>query len=365
MEAGIVGLPYVGKTALFSALVAGHAPHDAKGGAKATVGVVPVPDPRLATITKYIPTAKIVPASLKLVDVPGLARGASTGSGMGNKFLSAVRNVDALVHVVRCFDTSSGVPHVEDTVDPARDVDTIDTELILADMEQLEGMLDKAQRHARAGDHEAKLRLELIEASLAALGDGRALRTLADQAPFNTPEARKVMASFMPLTIKPMLYVANVGEDDVDGQDPLVTQLRNAVGPDAIVVPVCAKLEAELAELPEELRGEMLTAMGLSEPAIGVLARAVYRLLGLQSFFTCGPDENRAWAIPAGATAPEAAGAVHSDMQRGFIRVEVYSVDDLVEHGSEKAIREAGKMRIEGKAYVVEDSDICHFLFNV
>ena len=365
MEAGIVGLPYVGKSALFGALVAGHAPHEGKGGAKAHIGVVPVPDSRLATITQYIATAKIVPASLKLVDVPGLARGASTGSGMGNKFLSAVRNVDALVHVVRCFDTSSGVPHVEDTVDPARDVDTIDTELILADLEQLEGMLDKAQRNARAGDPEAKLRLELIEASLAVLNDSRPLRAVADEPPFNALEARRMLASFMPLTIKPMLYVANVGEDDVDGQDPLVAQLREAVGPAGIVVPVCAKLEAELAELPEDERGEMLTAMGLSEPAIGVLARAVYRLLGLQSFFTTGPDENRAWTIPAGATAPEAAGAVHSDMQRGFIRVEVYSVDDLVQYGNEKAIREAGKMRIEGKSYVIQDSDICHFLFNV
>jgi GTP-binding protein YchF len=365
MEAGIVGLPYVGKTALFNALVAGHAPHEAHGGVKANVGVVPVPDPRLATITKFIPTVKIVPASLKLVDVPGLARGASTGSGMGNKFLSAVRNVDALVHVVRCFDTSTGVPHVEDTVDPARDVETIDTELILADMEQLEGMLDKAQRHSRAGDPEAKLRLELLEVSLKALGDCRPLRTLANQSPFNTPDAHRVLAAIMPLTIKPMLYVANVGEDDVGGQDPLVGQLREAVGSQAIVVPVCAKLEAELAELPESERGEMLTALGLAEPAIAVLARAVYRLLGLQSFFTAGPDENRAWTIPAGATAPEAAGAVHSDMQRGFIRAEVYSVDDLVHYGSEKAIREAGKMRVEGKAYVMRDSDVCNFLFNV
>lgn len=365
MEAGIVGLPFVGKTALFNALVAGHAPHEAHGGVKANVGVVPVPDPRLATITQFIPTAKIIPASLKLVDVPGLARGASTGSGMGNKFLSAVRNVDALAHVVRCFDTSTGVPHVEDTVDPARDVDTIDTELILADLEQLEGMLDKAQRNARGGDQEAKLRLELIEASLAALGDGRPLRTLADDSPFNTPEARRLLASFAPLTINPMLYVANVGEDDTAGQDPLVAQLREAAGAQGIVVPVCAKLEAELAELPESERSEMLTAMGLAEPAIAVLARAVYRLLGLQSFFTAGPDENRAWTVPTGATAPEAAGAVHSDMQRGFIRAEVYSVDELAEYGSEKAIREAGKMRVEGKSYVVQDGDVCHFLFNV
>jgi GTP-binding protein YchF len=365
MEAGIVGLPYVGKTALFNALVAGHAPHEARGGVKANVGVVPVPDSRLATITKYIPTAKIVPANLKLVDVPGLARGASTGSGMGNKFLSAVRNVDALVHVVRCFDTSTGVPHVEDTIDPGRDVETIDTELILADMEQLEGMLDKAQRHARAGDQEARLRLELIETSLKALGDGLPLRTLARQSPFNSPEARGVLAAIVPLTIKPMLYVANVGENDVTGQDPLVDQLRKAVGAEGIVVPVCAKLEAELAELPESERGEMLTAMGLAEPAIAALARAVYRLLGLQSFFTAGPDENRAWTVPAGATAPEAAGVVHSDMQRGFIRAEVYSVDDLVKYGSEKAIREAGKMRVEGKSYVVQDSDVCHFLFSV
>ena len=365
MEAGIVGLPYVGKTALFSALVAGHAPGEAPGGVKANVGVVPVPDPRLATITKFITTKKIVPASLKLVDVPGLARGASTGSGMGNKFLSAVRNVDALVHVVRCFDTSTGVPHVEDTVDPARDVETSDTELILADLEQLEGLLDKAQRNARTGDKEAKLRLELVEASLKALGDCRPLRTLADQSPFNSPDARKVLAALMPLTIKPMLYVANVGEDDVNGQDPLVANLREAVGAQGIVVPVCAKLEAELAELPEAERGEMLTAMGLAEPAIAVLARAVYKLLGLQSFFTTGPDENRAWTIPAGATAPQAAGVIHSDFERGFIRVEVHSVDELVQYGSEKAIREAGKLRIEGKHYVMQDSDVCHFLFNV
>ncbi|MCC6679533.1 MAG: redox-regulated ATPase YchF [Phycisphaeraceae bacterium] len=361
MEAGIVGLPYVGKTALFNALAAGHAPAESQsGGVKPHVSIVPVPDPRLATINRFVETQKIVPASLRLVDVPGLAPGAGTAG----KFLSHVRNVDALVHVVRCFEDPS-VPHVKDTVDPARDCDHLETELILADLEQVEGMADKARRDARMGDKDAKLRLELVEAAVAALSDEKPLRTIMDQPPFNNPDARRLLRSIAMLTAKPVLFVANVAEDDPRGESKLVQKLRNKVGPDAIVIPVCAKLEAELAELPDEEREPMLKELGLSEPAIAVLARAAYQLLGLQSFYTAGPKEIKAWTIPQGATAPQAAGAIHSDFERGFIRVEVYSVADLEQHKTEQAIKTAGKMRVEGKNYIVHDSDICHFLFNV
>ena len=366
MEAGIVGLPYVGKSTLFHALVADHAPGDTQsGGIKATIGVVPVPDGRLALINRYIPADKIVPASLRLVDVPGLARGASTGEGLGNKFLSHLRNVDAMVHVVRCFDDPA-VPHVEKTINPLRDIEAVDTELMLADLEQVEGMVDKARRGARSGDKEAKVRLELLEVAQKALGDGKPLRTLLHAAPFDNPEARRVCKALALMTTKPMMYVANVSDSDVQGAGPVAAALWQKVeATGGLVVPFCAKLEAELADLPEADRTEMLAGLGLKEPALPVLARAIFKLLGLQSFFTAGQKENKAWTIPIGATAPQAAGVIHSDFERGFIRAEVYSVADLDKYKSEAAIKAAGKLRVEGKSYVMQDSDICHFLFNV
>jgi GTP-binding protein YchF len=275
--------------------------------------------------------------------------------------LSHIRTVDAILHVVRCFDNGD-VVHVEGNVDPIRDVETIDTELMLADLQSVEGMLDRAKRMARTGDKDAKQRVEVLEECNELLAAGKTIRGLVYQ-----DEARaKILRELQLLTAKPVLYVANVNEDDLSGQNSHVQRLRNRAAEEGgSVVPVCARLESELVELEEIERKEMLESMGLEEPALAVLARAAYKLLGLQSFFTAGEKESRAWTIPIGAPAPQAAGAIHSDFERGFIRVEVYSVDDLDQYKTEKAIREAGKLRVEGKGYIMQDSDVCHFLFNV
>jgi GTP-binding protein YchF len=252
--------------------------------------------------------------------------------------------------------------HVEGSIDPLRDIDTIETELLLADLQSVEGMIERAEKSVRAGGPEAKRRLEILHECQARLGDAQPIRGLS----YDDPTAARILRDLQLLTAKRVLYVANVGEDDLAGTSPMVEKIRErATAEGSQVVPISARLEAEIAELDEPDRSEMLRSVGLEEPALAVLARAAYRLLGLQSFFTAGPKQIRAWTIPVGATAPQAAGVIHSDFERGFIRVEVYSVDDLVQYGSEKAIREAGKMRLEGKSYVMQDSDVCHFLFNV
>jgi GTP-binding protein YchF len=363
MEAGIVGLPNVGKSTLFNALTSSQSAQSENYPfctIEPNEGIVSVPDDRLTAITKYIVPQKVIPSALKLVDIAGIVKGASDGEGLGNKFLSHIRQVDAILQVVRCFEDPD-VIHVSGNVDPIADIDTIETELVLADMQTLENALSKAERTARSGDKEAKLRVTVIAKCNAHLESEQPLRTLA----LNEAELASI-SSYGLMTAKPILYVANVSENDLDGKDPLVEKVRqHATKSGADVVCVSAKLEAEIAELDESDRDEMLSDAGLTEPALNHIARAAYKTLGLQSYFTAGEKEVRAWPVAIGATAPQAAGVIHTDFERGFIRVEVYSLADLEEYKTEKDIRQAGKLRVEGKAYVMQDGDICHFLFNV
>jgi GTP-binding protein YchF len=361
MEAGIVGLPNVGKSTLFNALTMSQAAQSANYPfctIEPNEGMVSVPDDRLTRITRYIPPQKVIPAALKLVDIAGIVKGASEGQGLGNKFLSHIREVDAILQVVRCFEDPD-VIHVAGKVDPVSDMETIEIELMLADIQHLENLLPKAERAAKGSDKEAKLKVDVMRKCLAWLAEQKPLRTLVlDEA------ERKAVREFGLLTAKPILYVANVDETDLAGKGPLVQRVRAAAAEaGAEVVPVCAKLEAEIAELDEADRAEMLAGAGLAEPALAVLARAAYRTLGLQSYFTAGEKEVRAWTIPVGATAPQAAGVIHTDFEKGFIRAEIYSLEDLEQFHTEKDIRAHGKLRVEGKDYVMRDGDICHFLF--
>jgi GTP-binding protein YchF len=363
MEAGIVGLPNVGKSTLFNALTSSTSAQSANYPfctIEPNEGIVSVPDARLNRITEFIPPQKVIPAILKLVDIAGIVKGASEGEGLGNKFLSHIREVDAILQVVRCF-IDDDVTHVGGGVNPLSDIEVIEMELMLADMQTLENSLPKAQRSAKSGDKDAKQRAAVMEKCQEIVNAGKPLRS----ADF-TDEEQKVVRAIGLMTAKPILFVANVAEDDLEGRSPLVDQVRKyAAEHGASVVPVCAKLEAELAELDEADRQEMLESVGLTEPALGPLARATYKTLGLQSYFTAGEKEVRAWTIPVGATAPQAAGVIHSDFERGFIRCEVYTLPDLETYKTEKDIRAAGKLRVEGKTYVMQDGDICHFLFNV
>ena len=362
MEAGIVGLPNVGKSTLFNALTQSKAAQSANYPfctIEPNEGMVSVPDDRLERITKYIPPQKVIPAALKLVDIAGIVKGASEGEGLGNKFLSHIREVDAILQVVRCFEDPD-VIHVAGTVNPVSDMETIEIELMLADIQHLDNLLPKAERAAKSADKEAKLKVEAMKKCLAWLGEEKPLRTLTlDEA------ERQAIKEFGLLTAKPILYVANVDESDLAGNGPLVQAVRAAAAKaGAEVVPVCAKLEAEIAELDPADRAEMLSGAGLTEPSLAALARAAYKTLGLQSYFTAGEKEVRAWTVPIGALAPQAAGVIHTDFEKGFIRAEIYSLDDLEQYHTEKDIRAHGKLRVEGKDYAMRDGDICHFLVN-
>jgi GTP-binding protein YchF len=358
---GIVGLPNVGKSTLFNALTqtaAAEAANYPFCTIEPNVGEVGVPDPRLDTLAKIAGSAQIIPTRLTFVDIAGLVRGASKGEGLGNKFLSHIREVDAVAYVLRCFEDDD-ITHVENRIDPLADADVVETELMLADMESLEKRIGPIEKKAKAGDKDAKAQFALMEKVLAPLREGKPARTAQI-----TPEELPAFRALQLLTAKPVVYVCNVEESSAaagNAHSQRVAERAKAEG--AACVVISAKIESEFAGLPAEDRAEFLAEMGLDEPGLNRLIRAGYALLDLVTYFTVGPKEARAWTITRGTKAPQAAGVIHTDFEKGFIRSETIAYDDYVANNGETGCKEAGKMRLEGKEYVVKDGDVLHFRF--
>lgn len=365
LEVGIVGLPNVGKSTLFNAIT--------KAGVEAAnypfctiepnVGVVDVPDKRLQVLHEMYQSKKTTPASISFVDIAGLVKGAAKGEGLGNKFLSHIRQVDAVAHVVRCFEDSN-ITHVEGAIDPLRDIDIINTELCLADLETVEKRLEKASRAAKSGAKEAIAEEALLKKIDAVLGDGKPARNAAI-----TEEEETIVRELNLLTMKPSLFIANVAEDEAttaEKDNPYVQKVKEYASHEhAEVVVISAKVEAEIAELDDAEAREFLQEMGLNESGLDKLIKAAFKLLGMLTFLTAGPDECRAWTITKGTKAPQAAGKIHTDIERGFIRAEIVSFDDLAAAGSTAVAKEKGQVRLEGKDYVMQDGDVTYFRFNV